>query len=116
MFGSSARACTHGSNGSNDAKLRIVWYNILMTKADLPEKLSYHLVFEPEPEGGFTVTVPALSGCITYGATYEEALANVREAILLCIEDLSARNEDIPTESHAPIVSIIDLTRAELHG
>jgi predicted RNase H-like HicB family nuclease len=87
-----------------------------MTKSDLPEKFSYHLVFEPEPEGGFTVTVPALSGCITYGATFEEATANAREAILLCLEDMFARGEDIPTESRAPIVSSIEFTPVELHG
>lgn len=88
----------------------------LMTKADLPQKISYHLVFEPESEGGFTVTVPAISGCITYGATFEEAISNVREAILLCIEDMLERGEDVPTDTRAPIVSSIDLMRAEIHG
>jgi predicted RNase H-like HicB family nuclease len=80
------------------------------------QKLSYHLVFAPEESGGFTVTVPALAGCLTYGATFEEAVSNAREAILLCIEDLQARGEEIPSDTHAPIVSTIDLTPAELHG
>ena len=37
-------------------------------------RFTIHLL--PEPEGGFTVRVPALPPVVTYGATYEEALAN----------------------------------------
>jgi len=35
--------------------------------------LSYRVLFREEPEGGFTVTVPSLSGCVTFGQTLEEA-------------------------------------------
>jgi hypothetical protein len=35
--------------------------------------LSYRVILKPEPEGGFTVTVPALPGCITFGRDLEEA-------------------------------------------
>lgn len=80
------------------------------------QKISYHLVFEPESEGGYTVTVPAIPQCITYGETFEEATANAREAILLCIEDMLARGEKIPTDSQSPILSFIELTPAELHA
>jgi predicted RNase H-like HicB family nuclease len=38
------------------------------------------LLFE-EPEGGYSVEVPELPGCFTEGDTFEEALANAREAI-----------------------------------
>lgn len=41
------------------------------------------IVLQPSDEGGFTVFVPALPGCISEGATREEALRNIREAILL---------------------------------
>ena len=41
---------------------------------------------EPSDEGGFTVTVPALPGCISEGDTRDEALANIREAIELYLE------------------------------
>jgi predicted RNase H-like HicB family nuclease len=44
-------------------------------------------VFEPSDEGGYTVYVPALPGCISEGDTLEEARANVREAIALWQED-----------------------------
>ena len=42
-------------------------------------RYTIHLL--PEPEGGYTVRVPALPPVVTYGETYEEALANAREAI-----------------------------------
>ena len=45
------------------------------------------IVFEPSEEGGYTVFVPALPGCISEGETREEARANIREAITLWLED-----------------------------
>jgi len=39
------------------------------------------VVLEPAEEGGYTVYVPALPGCISEGDTYEEATANIKEAI-----------------------------------
>lgn len=39
------------------------------------------LEFRPEPEGGFTVSVPALPGCLTYGETFEEATTMIDDAI-----------------------------------
>ncbi len=60
---------------------------------------TYTVILEPDPEaGGYTVLVPALPGCVTEGATVEEALANAREAISLTLEDLAARGEPIPED------------------
>jgi predicted RNase H-like HicB family nuclease len=42
---------------------------------------------------------PALKGCHTWGRTYDEALANVREAIELYIEDLQQSGEPIPLDA-----------------
>ena len=44
------------------------------------------VLFEPSDEGGYTVYVPALPGCISEGDTLEEARHNIREAIELCLE------------------------------
>ena len=49
--------------------------------------MKLNAVLEPSDEGGFTVYVPALPGCISEGDTEEEALANIREAIELYLED-----------------------------
>ncbi len=36
---------------------------------------------EREPEGGFSIAVPALPGCITYGKTFEEAMEMIADAM-----------------------------------
>lgn len=46
----------------------------------------FKVVFEPSDEGGYTVFVPALPGCVSEGDTLEEARANIREAIELYLE------------------------------
>jgi antitoxin HicB len=53
---------------------------------------------DPDFTGHYNAIVPALPGCFTYGASREEALANVREAIELYLEDLEASGEAIPIE------------------
>jgi antitoxin HicB len=60
--------------------------------------LSYKILLKPEPEGGYTVNVPALPGCITYGADLEEAKLNAKEAIELYIESLKEHGENIPSD------------------
>jgi antitoxin HicB len=45
------------------------------------QKLTYRILLRKEPEGGYTVLVPALPGCITYGKTIEEAIKMAKEAI-----------------------------------
>jgi predicted RNase H-like HicB family nuclease len=52
--------------------------------------MKVNVVLEPSDEGGFTVYVPALPGCISEGDTEQEALANIREAIELYLEDTEA--------------------------
>ncbi len=61
---------------------------------------TYKLHLRQEPEGGFTVMVPALSGCVTYGETIDEAITMAREAIELYIEELQERGEPIPDDSN----------------
>lgn len=46
------------------------------------------IVLEPSKEGGYTVVVPSLPGCISEGDTREEALKNIREAIALYLEPI----------------------------
>ncbi len=46
------------------------------------------IILEPSEEGGYTVTVPSLPGCISEGETREEALENIREAIELYLEQV----------------------------
>jgi antitoxin HicB len=60
--------------------------------------LNYRILLKKEPEGGYTVTVPSLPGCITYGETLEEAIKMAKEAVELYLESLKAHGEEIPTE------------------
>ena len=48
--------------------------------------MRFKVVLEPSDEGGFTAYVPSLPGCISEGDTVEDALANIQEAIELCLE------------------------------
>ena len=57
--------------------------------------MRYTVVLDPDPEGGFTVTVPAIPSVVTEGETEEEALANAREAIELARERGEIRLEHI---------------------
>jgi predicted RNase H-like HicB family nuclease len=57
--------------------------------------LNYRIVFKEEPEGGFTVIVPDLPGCITFGETLEDATEMAKEAIELYLESLQAHGEEI---------------------
>jgi len=61
--------------------------------------LNYRLFLRKEPEGGYTVIVPSLPGCVTYGTTLEESLEMAKDAIKLYIETLEANDEDIPVEN-----------------
>jgi predicted RNase H-like HicB family nuclease len=57
---------------------------------------SYQINLMPEKEGGYTVLVPQLPGCVSFGTTIEEATDHAREAIELHLANLAAHNEPIP--------------------
>ena len=50
--------------------------------------LEYTAIFEPAEEGGYIVSVPAISGCVTQGETFEDAVKNAKDAIKGCLEVL----------------------------
>ncbi len=53
-------------------------------------KKDFHIVLEKQDEGGYTVYVPELPGCISQGETEKEALENIKEAMGLYLEELRA--------------------------
>jgi len=63
-------------------------------------KITVHL--EPCEEGGYTVWVPSLRGCISEGDTREEALTHIREAIELYLEPM-------PDEEVGPSVEAVEI-------
>lgn len=62
----------------------------------MAKALSYKVIFEPAEEGGYTVYVPSLPGCISEGDTYQEALENIKEAIEGWIEVSREFGDEIP--------------------
>ena len=60
--------------------------------------LNYRIRLEKEEDGGYTVIVPALTGCVTFGETVEEAIAMAKEAIEGYIETLIDLGKEVPTD------------------
>lgn len=65
------------------------------------QEYTFTAVFEPEPEGGYTVHFPALRGCITYGETLDQARDTARDALELYLESLLEDDVPIPVDSRA---------------
>ena len=56
----------------------------------------YEVVLTLEEDGRYSVTVPALPGCVSQGETREESVAMIREAIELYLEFLEAHGDPVP--------------------
>ncbi len=48
--------------------------------------MKFNIVLEKSEDGGYTITVPSLPGCISEGESKEDALENIQEAIELYLE------------------------------
>lgn len=68
----------------------------------------YTAVFQKEPEGGYTVIIPSLKGCVTYGKTVEEATRAAHEAIESYVGSLMKDKEEVPAD--ISFVSTIDVS------
>jgi antitoxin HicB len=66
----------------------------------------YKVRLKQEPEGGYTVIVPALPGCISYGENVEQALAMAKEAIEGYISVLEENGESIPDDANSTDYSV----------
>ena len=79
-------------------------------KAIKIQVFEYVAVFEPdEKTGGFTVTIPALPGCISEGDNFEESLANIREAAQLYLEVLGNMKQDFFKKESRVIIAPIQV-------
>ncbi len=65
--------------------------------------MKFNVVLESADEGGYTVFVPSLPGCISEGDTKAEALKNIIEAIELYLEP----EDDIPVSEGVELVEVI---------
>jgi predicted RNase H-like HicB family nuclease len=69
----------------------------------LEKMMKLKIVLEPSDEGGYTVTVPSLPGCISEGNTKKEALQDIKEAVLLYLEPVE---DDLNYSLDSEIVEI----------
>lgn len=67
--------------------------------------MRFKVILEVSDEGGYTVYVPSLPGCISEGETVEESLENIREAILLYLDTV----DDDLTTGESSLVQEIEL-------
>jgi predicted RNase H-like HicB family nuclease len=68
----------------------------------------YTVILEYDLEAaGYSVTVPALPGCTSMGATVEEALSNAQEAVSGHVAALEALGEPVPEETTGPMLVVV---------
>jgi antitoxin HicB len=68
------------------------------------------LIFEPQPEGGYTVTSPAIPELVTEGDSVEDAIENVRDAFAAVLEIYRDSGKAIPAELE------VDTVREPVHA
>jgi predicted RNase H-like HicB family nuclease len=68
--------------------------------------MSYTVILEQDPDGGYVAIVPALPGCVSQGKTRAEVMDNIREAIELYIEDCLAAGDPVPNEAGKEFVEL----------
>ena len=82
-----------------------------MKKSKLTRKIyQYTAVFEPDRKaGGFTVTIPALPGCISEGDNFEHALKNIQEAASLYIEVMQGKDFEMLMEERGVVIAPVEI-------
>ncbi len=76
---------------------------------------NFKIMLKPEPEGGYTVIVPSLQGCITHGSTLVEAKEMAKESIELYLESLTAHNEQIPNDNETLEYNLLVESYVQVH-
>jgi predicted RNase H-like HicB family nuclease len=73
--------------------------------------MKYTVILDRESDGGYVAIVPTLPGCVSQGDSREEALANIREAAELYIEDCIEAGDPVPTESGREFIELTTTAR-----
>ena len=68
--------------------------------------MRYTVILEREADGGYVAKVPAMVGCVSQGDTRDEAMANIREAAELYIEDCLESGDPVPVETEAIAIEL----------
>jgi len=79
--------------------------------------MRYQIILRPEPEGGYTVTVPALPGCVTWGKTLKQARRMAADAIQAYLASLAKHGDPIPSDDQSlSTVVEVALPTGSSHG
>src|SRR6266566_3729212 len=95
--------CTSKTEGFDRAST--ARYYRSMAKA-AKARYHYNIMLRPEPEGGYTALIPALTGCVTYGRTVDEAREMAKDAIAGYIASLRKHKDPIPTDDNTLVASL----------
>jgi antitoxin HicB len=77
--------------------------------------VTYTVAIRRDEDGNYCVSVPAIRGCFTYGATWEEALENAEEAVLCCLDAMAKDGEPPPPNVDPVAVSMEESDQVVLH-
>lgn len=70
------------------------------------DKLYYPAVMHPEAEGGYSVWLHDIDGCVSQGETLTEAVENIKDALGLYYEDAEAGSSVLPPPSSPGCVDL----------
>lgn len=68
--------------------------------------MKFRVLIDQDEDGVFVAQVPCLPGCVTQGATRQEAVSNAQEAIAVYLESLNERGEPIPPPISEELVEV----------
>lgn len=68
--------------------------------------MKYRVLIEQDEDGVFVAEVPSLPGCISQGRTRGEVTENIKEAIALYLDSLTAHNEPVPPPITEELVEV----------
>ncbi len=68
--------------------------------------MKYRALVEQDEDGVYVAEVPALPGCISQGATREQAIDNIKEAIAVYLESLDAHGDAVPPPITEELVEV----------
>ena len=95
-------------NGNcKNEKLIVKSENLFLESKMKKNIYDFKIIIEPDDSGGFVVNCPSLQGCYSQGNTIDEALVNIKEAIMLCLEDMESTGQEIPNPSKSLIGSVL---------
>jgi predicted RNase H-like HicB family nuclease len=65
------------------------------------------VVLKPGEDGWIVAECPLIPGCISQGKDHDEALANIREAIELCLETKDQEGWELPQNYEVVDINIL---------